>query len=276
MNLANVTSSASSSYLDAVAATDVGRSYKLDLLAALRIEPGQTVLDVGCGPGTDLAALADATGPDGRVYGVDQDPKMVETARVRLADRPNVEIRPADAHRLPFEAGSIDRARTDRVLMHVAEPGAVLGEFYRVLRPAGLLALAEPDFDTLAVDHPRLALSRAFTRCVADRVTRNPAMGRQLPRLAVDAGFTVRSVHNAAAVLTDFETAETILGLRRNAERAVAAGYFSADDAHGWLEHLTSDTFLATVSFITLLAERNDGAWIRGDDQSMQPNNWTD
>lgn len=260
MTFTNVTSSASPSYLDDVAATDAGRSYKQELLAALRIESGHTVLDVGCGPGTDLAALADATGPAGRVYGVDQDPRMAATALARIADRPNVEVRVADAHRLPFAADGIDRARTDRVLMHVAEPGRVLGEFHRVLRPGGLLALAEPDFDTLAVDHPDLSISRAFTRYIAERVNRNPAMGRQLPRLAAGAGFTVRRVRNAAAVLTDFATAETILGLRRNTERAVAAGYFTAEDAHGWLEHLTTGTFFATVSFITVLGEKEPGS----------------
>ncbi|MEU4673902.1 hypothetical protein AB0F91_39605 [Amycolatopsis sp. NPDC023774] len=139
--------------------------------------------------------------------------------------------------------------------MHVAHPAAVLAELHRVLRPSGLLALAEPDWDTLAIDHPDLKISRAFTRYIAERVNRNPAIGRQLPRLANHAGFTLRTVLNAAAVFTDFETAEAILGLRRNTERAVAAGYLTAQDAQTWLEHLTTDTFFATTSFITVVAQ---------------------
>lgn len=247
-------SSAPTPYLDAVAATAVGRSYKHELLTSLAIEDGHHVLDVGCGPGTDLRALAAAAGPTGAVFGIDQDPKMVATACARLADRPTVQVRQADAHRLPFEDGSIDRARTDRVLMHVADPAAVLAELHRVLRPGGLTTLAEPDWETLAIDHPDLAIGRAFTRYVAERANRNPAMGRQLPRLAAQAGFTLCAVRNAAVVLTDFEAAETILGLRRNTERAVTAGYLTADDAHGWLEHLTDGTFFATFSFVTVLA----------------------
>lgn len=249
------TSSASTPYLDAVAATDAARGYKRDLLAALEIEPGHQVLDIGCGPGTDLGALAVAVGPTGAVIGVDQDPRMVATARERTAGLPTVQVRQADAHRLPLGARSVDRARADRVLMHVAQPSAVLAEMHRVLRPGGLLALAEPDWDTLAVDHPDLEVGRAFTRFVAERVNRNPAIGRQLPRLAADAGFTLRAAHNAAAVLTDFETAETILGLRRTTERAVAAGYLTAADAHAWLTHLATGTFFATVSLITVLAQ---------------------
>ncbi|MGO4428012.1 helix-turn-helix transcriptional regulator, partial [Streptomyces sp. MCAF7] len=54
-------------YLDRLAGTDVGRSYKRLVLDALDIRPGQTVLDMGCGPGTDLAALAEAVTPSGAV-----------------------------------------------------------------------------------------------------------------------------------------------------------------------------------------------------------------
>jgi SAM-dependent methyltransferase len=255
MTSTDTTSSAGTPYLDAVAATDIARSYKRDLLAALAVEPGHHVVDVGCGPGTDLAALAGAAGPAGAVFGVDQDPEMVATARARMADQPTVRLHQADAHRLPFDDHSMDRARADRVLMHVADPAAVLAELHRVLRPGGLLTLAEPDWDGLAVDHPDLAISRAFTRYIAEHVNRNPAIGRQLPRLASDAGFTLRTVRNTAAVFTDFQEAETILGLRRNTARAVTAGYLTEEDAHVWLEHLTAGTFFATSTFITVLAQ---------------------
>ena len=255
MTSTDVTSRAPAPYLDRVAATDIARSYKRDLLHALEIQPGHQVLDVGCGPGTDLAALAEATGPTGAVFGIDRDPQMVATAQIRMSNRPTVHVRQADAHQLPFDAHSIDRARTDRVLMHVADPAAVLTEIRRVLRPGALLTLAEPDWDTLAIDHPNLAITRGFTRYIAERVNSNQAIGRRLPRLATHAGYTLRTVRNTAAVFTDFETAEAILGLRRNTERAVTAGYLTADEAHHWLEHLSTDTFFATTSFITVLAQ---------------------
>lgn len=70
------------------------------------------MLDAGCGPGTDLAALAAATGPTGAVFGIDQDPEMVATARTRMADKPTVRVSQADAHHLPLKDCSIDRAVT--------------------------------------------------------------------------------------------------------------------------------------------------------------------
>ena len=84
-------------YLDHAAATDPARRYKREMVKALDIRSGQTVLDVGCGLGADLAALADAVGPRGTVLGVDCDPRMVAEASARLASRANVEIRLGDA-----------------------------------------------------------------------------------------------------------------------------------------------------------------------------------
>jgi hypothetical protein len=53
---------------------------------------------------------------------------------------------------------------------------------------------AEPDWDTLVIDYPDLAAVRAYTRYITDHVIRNDPVGRQLPRLAAQAGFRVVNV----------------------------------------------------------------------------------
>src|SRR5689334_4507551 len=103
-------------YLDAAAATGVGMSYKRRLLELLEVEPGQTAVDLGCGPGTDLGALAAAVGGGGRVVGVDRDTGMLAEARRR---HPGAELRRGDLHALPIDGGSADRVKVDRVLQHV-------------------------------------------------------------------------------------------------------------------------------------------------------------
>ncbi|MFC7484578.1 methyltransferase domain-containing protein [Luedemannella flava] len=239
-------------YLDAAARTDAGRAYKARLAVALDLRPGLDVLDIGCGPGTDLAVLADAVTATGSVVGVDRDPGMVGLARARLAGRANVAVRTGDAHALPLPAGSVDRARTDRVLQHVEDPAVAIAQAARVLRGGGLLGMAEPDWDTLAVADEDVEVSRAFARFVAGRV-RNPTVGRQLPRLAAAAGLAVDSVEAFAVVLRDPAVAEQILGLRRNVARAVGAGMLTADAAHAWLARRHAGEFLAgfTVYLVT-------------------------
>jgi ubiquinone/menaquinone biosynthesis C-methylase UbiE len=237
-------------YLDAAASIDAAREYKRWLLDALDVRAGQVALDVGCGPGTDLLSLAAAVGAEGSVVGVDADPVMVREARRRTAGAPRVAVRRGDAHALALPAASVDRARVDRVLQHLRDPAAALVELRRVLRPGGLLGLAEPDWDTLAIDDPDLATCRTFTRFMSDNV-HNGAIGRQLPRLAVDAGFTVRTVRPMVVLLHGFEAAEELLGLRRNAARAVRAGRITEATAAAWLARLAGAAYPASFIFTT-------------------------
>ncbi|MEK2489944.1 methyltransferase domain-containing protein [Kitasatospora purpeofusca] len=213
------------------------------------------VLDLGCGPGADLASLAEAGTGTGTVIGVDRDPAAVEAARERTADRQTVTVLLGDIHALPLLDHAADRARTDRVLQHVADPAQALQEFHRVLRPGGRLVMGEPDWDTLTVDHPDSDLSRAYTRYVADKVVRNARIGRQLPRLAADAGFAVPAVVSITPVFRDAREADRILGLERTTQRAVAAGHLTEEGAGRWLDHLSTGAFLAAVTFYIVVAE---------------------
>ncbi|SCL27808.1 Methyltransferase domain-containing protein [Micromonospora pallida] len=241
-------------YLDTAAATPVGLDYKRRLVEALDVRTGQTVVDLGCGPGTDLAALADAVGPDGTVFGVDLEPRMVAEASRRHADRPNVEVRAGDVHELPLADASVDRIRVDRVLQHLSDPARVFAEARRALRPGGFFGMAEPDWDTLAVADEDVATSRRFARFTAGRV-RNATIGRQLVGLATRAGFRVRSVDPMAVLFRDFDTADQILGLRRNTARAVQAGELAETDGRAWLHRLETGPVLAGFTFYLVTAE---------------------
>jgi ubiquinone/menaquinone biosynthesis C-methylase UbiE len=240
-------------YLDSVAATDAGRAVKQRLLAGLDIRPGQVALDVGCGPGTDLAQLADAVGSAGSVLGVDIEPRMAGEARRRFAHADNVRAFVGDARALPIPDAAVDRAKVDRVLQHLDDPERVLAELRRVIRTGGRLGLAEPDWDTLAIADPDLTTSRAITRHMCDQTT-NGTVGRQLARLASAAGFTVDIADARSVVFRDFDAAEQVLGLRRNAVRAVRAGRIAGTDAGAWLDRLSHGQFLASFTFSIVIA----------------------
>jgi len=110
-----------------------------------RIEPGQVVLDLGCGAGTDLLVAAQMVGPEGRAIGVDMTPAMLERARQSAAAMglANVELHESLIESLPLPDESIDVVISNGVIDLVPDKDAVFSELDRVLRPGGRLQLAD-------------------------------------------------------------------------------------------------------------------------------------
>jgi SAM-dependent methyltransferase len=110
-----------------------------------RIEQGLTVLDLGCGAGTDLLVAAQMVGSEGKVIGIDMTPSMLERARQSAADIgiANVELHEGLIESLPLEDCSVDVVISNGVIDLVPDKEAVLSEIDRVLRPRGRLQIAD-------------------------------------------------------------------------------------------------------------------------------------
>jgi arsenite methyltransferase len=109
------------------------------------IEPGEIVLDLGCGAGTDLLIAAQMIGPTGRVIGVDMTASMLERARASADEMgiDNVELIESLIESLPLGDASVDVVISNGVIDLVPDKDAVLDEIDRVLRPGGRLQLAD-------------------------------------------------------------------------------------------------------------------------------------
>ena len=110
-----------------------------------RLEPGERVLDVGSGVGTDSLVAAQMVGPDGRVTGIDMTPEMLAKARAAAAEMgaPNVEFVEAEAEQLPFADASFDVVISNGVIDLVPDKDAVFSELFRVLAPGGRIQIAD-------------------------------------------------------------------------------------------------------------------------------------
>lgn len=110
------------------------------------INPGETVLDIGCGAGMDLLLAAKRTGVTGRAIGVDMTAAMIERAKraaVKAGLWETVDIRRGTAEALPVESESIDVVISNGVLNLSPDKLRSFGEIYRVLKPGGRLYLAD-------------------------------------------------------------------------------------------------------------------------------------
>jgi arsenite methyltransferase len=109
------------------------------------ILPGETVLDIGCGSGTDLLLAARHVGPNGRAIGIDMTEAMRDRALscAAAAGLTNVEVYRADATALPLLDASIDVVISNGVLNLVPEKDKAFYELWRVLRPSGRLQLGD-------------------------------------------------------------------------------------------------------------------------------------
>jgi SAM-dependent methyltransferase len=105
----------------------------------------QTVLDLGCGAGTDLLIAAQMVGPEGRAMGVDMTPSMLDRAQASAAAMglANVETHESLIERLPLEDASVDLVISNGVIDLVPDKQAVFAEIDRVLRPGGRLQIAD-------------------------------------------------------------------------------------------------------------------------------------
>ena len=169
-----------------------GVGHMLDLAA---IEPGETVLDLGSGSGTDAFVAAHLTGPTGRVFGVDMTDAQLDKAR-RLRDGLGLEhVRFVEGliEEPPVEPGSVDVVISNGVVNLAPDKDAVFGSAARALRPGGRLAIADIVSERELIERTRRNVA-LWAACIAGAVPHDDYLG------AIEAaGLRVETVRPNAA-----------------------------------------------------------------------------
>src|SRR4030081_3233158 len=117
---------------------------------AVAVQPGEHVLDVGCGPGFYVKQLLDQVGGGGSVTGVDVSRAMLAVAAKRVDGHDNVAFYEAEATQLPVPDHAFDAAVSVQVLEYVPDVAAALAEIHRVLRPGGRIVIWDVDWATVS------------------------------------------------------------------------------------------------------------------------------
>jgi ubiquinone/menaquinone biosynthesis C-methylase UbiE len=230
------------------------RSYEL-----LGLEPGHSVLEVGCGIGDDAMRMARLVQPGGWVLALDASRRLLEQARARCPASLPVGLAQADARRLPLPDSCVDRCRIDRTLQHIADPQLAIRELVRVLKPGGLLLAYDNDWGSFCVNGRDPSLSRLVAQTFAGSIA-NPSIGRDLGLLLADAGLVRLAVEPSVSLLCDFETADRVYDLRRTVARLVQAGRIESAAGEAWIADLQaqtdSDTLLCALTAYTAVGQK--------------------
>jgi SAM-dependent methyltransferase len=188
---------------------------QLDMIG---IEPGEHVVDLGCGPGGVLHLLGKRVGPTGSVLGIERSPQFVKLARRFVSDHglTHVEVREGDAYDTGLPRASFDGAHMRLVLVNVPEPERMVCEMVSLVRPGGWLASFEADYLPHTCDPPLPEWTRLLDvyKSYAAAEGIDLFIGRRTHRLFSDAGVVDIRVdpvvhvypagHDRRTILRDF------------------------------------------------------------------------
>ena len=141
----------------------------------LDLQPGETVVEMGCGTGANLPLLRDRVGPEGRVLGVDVSPGVLRVAadRIDRAGWANVHVLRGDGTQPPLDVEAVDAVIASLVVSMFDDPAAVVGEWADLVGSGGRLGLLDLARSSRPVARPLNGLFRRFV------TTANPRSVRQ-------------------------------------------------------------------------------------------------
>lgn len=210
------------------------------------LRTGQSLLDVGCGPGTITVDLARRLAP-GRVVGIDASASVVKRAEALARDEgvTNTTFQVGDAYSLDFPDESFDIVHAHQVLQHVANPVAAVREIRRVLKPGGILAARDADYGGV-VWYPELPGLRQWMIIYRHVLYWNggrPDAGRALKAWARLGGFT--DVASSASIWCFTSDAEREWWGESWAQRATESNFAAHAIASGAAELADLQTIAA-------------------------------
>ena len=199
---------------------------------------GSRLVDVGCGTGDVVRALAGRVGPTGSVLGIDPSETMLTEARRRADSTTPVEFRLGEITDLELDDACCDGVLCERVVQHLASPHAAMAELVRITRPGGRIVVIDTDWGLHAIN----GADPTLTAKIVDSWCRNAAnglAGRQLTALFADAGLDDPTIVAETMTSTDPQR-PSFPPFTTMASTASGAGVVSAAEAETWRDQLAA------------------------------------
>jgi cyclopropane fatty-acyl-phospholipid synthase-like methyltransferase len=211
---------------------------RLAVLDALCLQPGERVLEVGCGGGALLPALAASVGPTGRVVGTDISPDQIEAANSVCAGSEIARAEVQDVNELSYDDASFDAIAAIQVVEYLSEPRDALTELRRVCSRRGRVAILATNWDAVFwhCDAPELT---ARIQAAWREHAPHPNLPSELRSMFADTGLRV--VRQAPVTIINgayHEDAFAYWIARLMVAYVTGRRLVSGKDADRWLEQL--------------------------------------
>lgn len=225
----------------------------------LKLQKGDSAIEVGSGLGLDCEAIGEIVGNEGKVVGIDASRLMQEEARRRTQQKPNIQYHIGDAANLNFPDDTFAASYADRLLVSQLQVNKVIDELIRVVKPGGKICATDIDVGSAVLFPYREKLTPILKERLQEIIS-NPFIGREIHHIFKQHGLTDIAVYPEAYVVRSFELVNTMIDYRRMIADLYKMGKYTKDEAltllNDFLEADANKTFLYGIILFTTVGTK--------------------
>lgn len=229
-----------------------------EYLADLGLSGDSYAVEFGSGTGhvtRDLITMAGAA----RAHGIEPSPVMVGRAQEYFAAEPRLTFAIGDAKRTELEDASVDLVLMHTLLCHVPGPEDVIGEAFRVLKPGGILAICDGDYDTATAQIADFDPMDQIIRFMIDQNVTNLWIMRQVAGMLTEHGFEL-GARRGHSYVADGDAAYFLTVIDRGADRMAESGVLFHETAEALKaearRRLAANRFFGFMSYVSQIAQK--------------------